>query len=113
MTGRVDSPRLEGLERLAARVELEIRAERRRLRNEPGRAPGRPPLRRPDDHGTERDYQAHRKAGEIACDVCKAGHALYERRRSRTRKVAQRASGLVPAHRDEHQLTIYDALREA
>lgn len=32
-------------------------------------------------HGTNAGYMAHRQAGQAACDACKAGRALYQRRR--------------------------------
>ena len=103
--------RLDQLERLAAAVEQEIRRERAKRRqadHDRPRRVGRPPSRSPDDHGTEKDYQAHRSNGEKPCDLCKAGHALAERRRYRERRKA----GNSPRS-DRRQLTIYDALKEA
>ena len=88
------SPRTVELERLAARVEMELRAVKAegspRVRTvvRAGK-PGRPPRARgDDDHGTEQDYQAeayeHRfKGGPPPCELCKAAHALRERRRAR------------------------------
>jgi hypothetical protein len=107
--------RLEALERLAAHVEIELRRERRERKRDCGkrRPPGRPPNPRgPADHGTETDYQAeswvHRKHdGPPPCDLCKAAHALYNRRRAAERK----RLGLAVQHREPvDQLTIYDVL---
>jgi hypothetical protein len=69
------------------------------------------------EHGSYAGYQQHRKAGEGACDACKAAYAAYVREwraASPTYKVSnardQRARGrahrrLKVAHPDE-----YDAL---
>lgn len=83
--------KVEQLERLATRVELELRAAKREAKERTRRSRGRPARVRTDaDHGTEQDYQAehyaHRfKGGPAPCEVCKRAHAMHERRRRQER----------------------------
>lgn len=87
-----DNDRLANLLRLQARLELEIRAERRKLKDQPKRR-----KRTPLGCGTDAGYHRHRYLSEGVCDDCRAAHAAAERTRSRAAAIARRRRELDEA----------------